>query len=263
MQIGAMNHPMRDVVAEISGFREMGFDFVDLTLEPARAQPGVLDVAAVAAALAGTGLGVVGHTAWFLPIASSFDRVRQAALDELTSCLDVFARLQVRRVNVHPDQRVSLYDREWVIERNADALRFLVARAAEREIQLMAENVPGLFNTPETLRRLLDAVPGLAWHLDVGHANLGAPRNQTERLLESCGDRLVHVHLSDNKGGDADLHLPLGAGTIDWRWVVDVLRRFGYDGTITLEVFSPDPEYLALSRRKLRRWWDEGPAPAG
>ena len=259
MQIGAMNHPMRDVVGEISAFREIGFDFVDLTLEPARANPGVLDVKAVAAALADTGLGVVGHTAWFLPIASSFGRVRQAALDELVACLDVFAELRVRRVNVHPDQRVSLYDREWVIERNADALRYLVARATERGIQLMAENIPGLFNSPETLRRLFDSVPGLAWHLDVGHANLGAPGNATQRLIESCGDRLVHVHLSDNKGGDADLHLPLGAGTIDWRWVVSVLKHAGYDDTITLEVFSPDAEYLAMSRRKLRQLWNETP----
>ncbi|SRR5579883_2198192 len=257
MQIGAMNHPMRDAVGEISSFREMGFDFVDLTLEPARAHPDALDVKAVADALSASGLGAVGHTAWFLPIASSFDRVRQAALDELTACLDVFAQLQIRRVNVHPDQRVSLYERGWVVERNADALRYLVTRAAERDIQLMVENIPGLFNTPETLRGLLDAVPGLAWHLDVGHANLGAPRNATEHLLESVGDRIAHVHLSDNKGGDADLHLPLGAGTIDWRWVVTVLKRFGYDGTITLEVFSPDSDYLAMSRRKLRRLWDE------
>lgn len=257
MQIGAMNHPMRDVVEEIRSFRENGFDLIDLTLEPDRAHPDALDVAAVAAALTETGLGAVGHTAWFLPIASSFDRVRQAALDEMVRCLDVFARLGVQRVNVHPDQRVSLYERDWVVERNAGALRFLTEQAGQRRIQLMAENVPGLFNRPETLRKLFAAAPDLAWHLDVGHANLGAPANTTEHLLEEFGDRLAHVHLSDNKGGDADLHLPLGAGTIDWRWVVGLLKRYHYDGTITLEVFSPDSEYLAISRRKLRRLWDE------
>lgn len=256
MLIGAMNHPMRDVVGEIYSFREMGFDFVDLTLEPARARPDVLDVRSVAAALADTGLSAVGHTAWYLPIASPFDRVRQAALDELTSCLDVFAQLGIRRANVHPDQRVSLYDRTWIVERNADSLRYLVQRAAERGIQMMVENIPGLFSQVEMLRRLLDAAPGLAWHLDVGHANLATPANLSEQLLQAFADRLVHVHLSDNKGGDADLHLPLGAGTIDWRWVIDTLKRHHYDGTITLEVFSPDTEYLAISRRKLRHLWD-------
>jgi sugar phosphate isomerase/epimerase len=256
MLIGAMNHPMRDVVAEIRGFREMGFDFVDLTLEPDRALPNVLDVTSVASALAETGLAAVGHTAWYLPIASPFDRVRQAACDELIHCFDVFAQLGVQRVNVHPDQRVSLYDRDWIVERNADSLRFLAGRATERGLQLMVENIPGLFGQVEVLRRLFEAVPNVAWHLDVGHANLGVPSNVTERLIEGLRDRLVHVHLSDNRGGDADLHLPLGAGTIDWRWVVDVLKQYEYDGTITLEVFSPDVEYLSISRRKLRRLWD-------
>ena len=256
MRIGAMNHPMRDVVAEIRSFREMGFDFIDLTLEPGRASPGRIDVRAVREALAESGLGTVGHTAWFLPIASAFDRLREAALEEMVHCLDVFAEIGVRLVNLHPDQRVPLHDRDWVIERNVDAIRRLVELAAERDIRIMAENVPGVFNSEDVLRRLFSAVPDLLWHLDVGHANLGSPSNTTDSLLAAFRERLAHVHLSDNKGGDADLHLPLGAGLIDWQWVVSTLKQHRYDGTITLEVFSPDHDYLMMSRQKLRRLWD-------
>src|SRR5690348_5009157 len=106
MIIGAMNHAMRDVGGEIRRFRAQGFDFVDLTLEPERARPRDLDLEVVRRALAETGLTVVGHTAWYLPIASPFESVRRAALDELTACLDVFAQLNVDRMNVHPDFRV-------------------------------------------------------------------------------------------------------------------------------------------------------------
>jgi sugar phosphate isomerase/epimerase len=65
------------------------------------------------------------------------------------------------------------------------------------------------------------------------------------------------VHLHDNKGGSADLHLPLGTGTVDVRGAVGLLKRFGYDGTITLEVFTPDPHHLAYSRDLLQRIWRE------
>lgn len=258
MRIGAMNHPMRDVVAEIRRFQTLGFDFLDLTLEPERASPTSLDVAAVASALDEAGLAAIGHTAWYLPIASPIDRVRQAALDELTACLDVFARLGIGWVNVHPDQRVpSLFPRDWVVDRNIDSLTTLFERARDRSIGLMLENIPGPFNQVDSLTRVFTAVPGLRWHLDVGHANLGTLANSSGDLLAAIGSHLVHVHLSDNKGGDADLHLPLGVGTIDWRWAVGLLKQHGYDGTITLEVFSPDADYLALSRRKLRQLWDE------
>ena len=56
----------------------------------------------------------------------------------------------------------------------------------------------------------------------------------------------------------ADLHLPLGSGNLDLRKEIGALKRCGYDGTITLEVFTPDKHFLAYSRDVLRRVWDEG-----
>ena len=46
----------------------------------------------------------------------------------------------------------------------------------------------------------------------------------------------------------------------DWSCVdlvpVKALKQSGYDGTITLEVFSPDKRYFELSREILRKTWD-------
>ena len=39
MLIGAMNHPARPVIEEIEWMGELGFDFIDLTLEPPAAVP--------------------------------------------------------------------------------------------------------------------------------------------------------------------------------------------------------------------------------
>jgi sugar phosphate isomerase/epimerase len=73
---------------------------------------------------------------------------------------------------------------------------------------------------------------------------------------------LRHVHLHDNKGGNADLHLPLGTGTVDTPRYIRALKAAGYDGTITLEVFTPDRHHLDYSRQVLRALWDQAPAPA-
>ena len=71
-------------------------------------------------------------------------------------------------------------------------------------------------------------------------------------LLAACS-----ISNCDNRGGNADLHLPLGAGNIDVRKEIGALKRCGYDGPITLEVFTPDRQFLAYSRDVLRRIWDE------
>ena len=66
MMIGAMNHPARDVLKEIEWIGRMGFDFIDLTLEPPMALPRNLNFTDVRAALDANGLKVVGHTAYRL-----------------------------------------------------------------------------------------------------------------------------------------------------------------------------------------------------
>ena len=52
MRIGTMNHPGRDVREEIERIVALGFEFIDLTLEPPLACARGMDVKAVAAALA-------------------------------------------------------------------------------------------------------------------------------------------------------------------------------------------------------------------
>ena len=79
MQIGAMNHPAHDPVAEIEWIGTHGFDFVDFTLEPPAADPDQIDADAIRAVLDRIGLGVVAHTAYYLPLGSPFARIRERA----------------------------------------------------------------------------------------------------------------------------------------------------------------------------------------
>lgn len=257
MLIGTMNHPAREVLHEIDWIESMDFDFVDLTLEPPLACSGRIDVEAIRDRLAASGLAVVGHTAFYLPLCSPFEAIRRAAVEELKTCLRVFARLGASWMNLHPDSHAPFYDRRFVIERNLQSIREVLPLAQELGVGLMVENLPGSFNSPGQLAEILDSIPELGLHLDIGHANLLTPHNTTQDLLALYGRRLRHVHLHDNKGGSADLHLPLGAGTMDVRQQLRALRAAGYDGTITLEVFTTDREYLIHSREVLRRLWEE------
>ena len=258
MLVGAMNFPGRSVIKEIHRIAEDRFDFVDLTLEPPATW--LPDGKEIAPLLGDLGLGVVGHTAWHLPIASPFKELRVQSRDLYRRGLDCFADAGVTLVNVHPDQRVPMHSLDQVRKMNADAISLLAQDAAQRGITLMVENLDRLFADVPDLKAILDAVPEVGFHLDVGHANLQLGRgqkNRTKDLLAAFGDRLSHVHLSDNRGGEGDLHLPLGAGAIDWPGAARTLKNAGWDGTVTLEVFSREREYLRMSRKLWLNWWSE------
>lgn len=255
MQLGAMNNPMIDIVEEIQLISDLGFDFIDLTLEPEETSCTKLDADRVRRAVDAGGLDIVGHTAWYLPVASPYPEIREVAIAELKRCMQLFQDLGVKKMNLHPMMKVPLHEMDWIIAQNVDALARLVEMAEPMGIHVMLENMPN-FSRVSHIKPILEAVPEAMLLLDVGHANLDSPYNHTEEILAHFGTRLAHVHVSDNRGGHDDMHLPLGVGNINWVWVVRALKNASYDGTITIEVFGDDDDYLVMSRDKLKRIWD-------
>ena len=258
MLIGAMNHPAQPLANEMEWMAAMGLGFIDLTLEPPQTASWKTDGREVRRLCEKFGLRVVGHTAFYLPLASAIKELRQAAVHELCRCIDVFAQAGAKYMNVHPDRYTPMHNRDFFIEGNIESLGELIEHGKKYGIGLMVENLPGDYNNAQQLGELLNPLPDLGLHLDIGHANLLVPANTTSEILAAFGDRLRHVHLHDNKGGHEDLHLPLGAGNIDVRRAVHALKECRYDGTITLEVFSADKHYFQYSAEVLRRVWDEG-----
>jgi sugar phosphate isomerase/epimerase len=255
MQVGAMNHPGEPLEREIAWMAELELDFIDLTLEPPAAATWQVQPAKVRTLLSDHSLGVVGHTAYYLPIGSSFESLRRAAVEELKRAVEVFAEIGAKWMNVHPDGHAPFTDERTVVQRNVQSLQELVAFAAPLGVGVMLENVPGRFNSVAQLGPIFDAVADAALHLDIGHCNLSVARSTAGELISRFARRLAHVHIHDNRGGHADLHLALGMGDLDVPAHVRQLREAGYDGTITLEVFSRDRHFLSYSRDRLRELW--------
>lgn len=257
MLIGTMNHPERPIFEEIAWMADLGMEFLDLTFEPPATPSWEVDTRAIRAALEHSHMGVVGHTAWYIPMASTIPEVRAGAVAELKRCLQKCGEVGAKWMNMHPDRHTPWHPRSFYIEQNLRTFHELLPEAQRCGVGLMIENLPGDYNSAPQLGELLDAMPELGLHLDIGHANLIVPHNTTEEILAAYGKRLRHVHLHDNKGGHADLHLPLGTGTVDLSQTLKAVQQTGYDGTITLEVFTPDRHHLIYSRDVLRSTWND------
>jgi sugar phosphate isomerase/epimerase len=193
MIIGAMNHPQRDVFQEIKWMADLGLEFIDLTLEPPAAASWRVDGKAIRRAIEDHNFEVVGHTAFYLPMAHPMEEVRRGAVDELRRCLDIFGEVGAKWMNLHPDRHAPMHDRAFYIERNLQSLRELLPHAQGCGVGLMVENLPDGFNSPEQLSELLDPLPEIGLHIDIGHANLMTFHNTTGPLCARYGDRLRHV----------------------------------------------------------------------
>jgi sugar phosphate isomerase/epimerase len=253
MKLGVMNNPAADPVGAIKKIADNGFDFIDLTLEYPQAHIDAINRDAVLKALEETGLGTVGHTAYYLPFASPMGEIREAAIRDVIRGLDFFKEAGARVVTVHPDAGRGAIDQSTIISLNALSFKIISDEAEKRGLTVVAENVPGHFSSVESLKTLLATVPALRFHLDVGHAHIRG--NRFRQLLSAFKSKLLHVHLSDNRFR-ADDHMPIGAGNIDWDQVIPAIKKTGYDSTVTLEVFSPDLRYVVASKEKVLELWN-------
>src|SRR5918998_5563924 len=104
-----MNDPAVDPVREARWAAQNGFDFIDLTLEGPSAGVEMLDRAALADVLVSTGLGIVGHTAWYLPFGSPIRQVRAGAVAAVEEAFEPLAALGATLVNVHVDKGIAAF----------------------------------------------------------------------------------------------------------------------------------------------------------
>src|SRR5262249_2144974 len=139
---------------------------------------------------------IVGHTTPFLPFGSPYEGVRRQCVEVIVRSLDVFAELGVSVVNMHVNHNRGAEGEEENIVNNRWSFERASAAAQERGMRLMLEHFGKPYATIGNLRKIMDHVPGLGFHLDIGHANLWREGNWTEEILEAFGDRLCHVHIS-------------------------------------------------------------------
>jgi sugar phosphate isomerase/epimerase len=254
MLIGMMNNPRLSVYKEIEGIGEAGYDFVDLTIEGPTLD---VDRIRVRELLERYSLRVVGHTDPCLPYAYPLDSVRRACLQELERCAEIFSSIGAEMMNIHPCYSSPPSMKRDLVKHHIDALGPIARMAEDHGLVLVLENFKAPFDRISTFESLFSAVPELCLHLDFGHTHIG--KDDARVFCRSLGDKLRHVHFSDNRAAEDD-HMPLGAGNVDWNGAVKALKAIEYDGTITLEIFCGTTAvrfaYTNISKHLLLDLWN-------
>jgi len=156
-------------------------------------------------------------------------------LPKVLALFPVMQSLTMRFLTVHLwlDRR---FVRRNALDSKLDILRKMVEKAAEYAITVCIEN---LSEEAEDLEPAFHEIPSLMMTLDLGHGELLCEENRSLGFIDRFPERIKHVHLHDNRGGNAptdDLHLPPGDEVIDLKGLFEALHGIHYDRTVTLEL---------------------------
>lgn len=242
----------------------LGFDGVEIWGGRPHAWPWDMDAAAVAeikTLRSRYGLEIPMYTpadlGMGLSICSPSPKERAEAISHYRRSVDAAADMEVPMVLVvadHPGYRADAGD-SW--EMLVDAAVNLADYAAVAGVSLCFEPL-----TPAESPVLVTADDCVALLASVGRPNLCAmldvvpPTVVCEPLssyFTKLGDKMAYIHLC-NSDGVTDAHQSLDDGVLDIPDVLDQFRAHGYDGFVTLELYSAslrDPEVLAATTMRL------------
>jgi sugar phosphate isomerase/epimerase len=239
MLIGATGKSVDD----IASLKSLGFDFGEVLISTPRSRRYWWEA------------GITSNQDKFFliahgPLEDPSDDIRYLRdhyLPTLKATIETAARIGIALLTIHLTLDSSM-NHSLLIEKKR-ALKELVDYGRRSNVAISLENVS---ESVEDLEAVLDAVPGLAVTVDVGHAHLVSPRTPFE-IIRRVGSSIRHVHLHDNHG-DEDIHLSIGEGRIDFPGILRELVNSGYDATLTLELLA---QYLMSSRKRVKALLEE------
>ena len=257
-----MNFPIKPLIQEIEEFGEMGFDYVELTMDPPEATPQKIlaQKKPIQDLLHRYGMGIIGHLPTFVWTSDLYESLRKVSIQETLDALEAGVELGIEKVVLHPGYISGLG--KFILDKakgyGMESIKTLLNKATSLGMTLCIENMfpqAHFLSKPHEFQEVFESFPDLRLALDIGHANLGGGKNKSSEFIHQYGYRISHIHANDNFGKE-DNHLPVGAGIIDFEKILKELNEAQYDETLTLEVFSRDREYLKISKDKIKRIWE-------
>jgi sugar phosphate isomerase/epimerase len=253
---GFTNDSLPEAVRQIAGH---GYDGVELLADEPHAYFPTFsesDRADLLSALDETGLAVSNVNAntatgyyddappspFFEPsIVTDDDERRQWRIDYTKRAVDLAADTGAPAVCVATGRALPGNPPPRAYETLVESLHELLDYAEPRGVDIGIEFEPELLieNTAETLE-LIDDVgrSSLGVNLDIGHAAVYG-EELTETIHQAAG-HITGVHVEDIAGGRRGKHYHLipGLGDIDFESVFEAFDDVGYDGFVTVELYT-------------------------
>jgi sugar phosphate isomerase/epimerase len=154
-------------------------------------------------------------------------------IGKIDRAVELAEAVEAPLVVVHPPYRWQAAYRRWLrdeLPSIADRTHVRVAVENMFPLRLRGRKV-GAFHAIRTLEDL-EGFGHVV--LDTSHAAVAGL--DLLDALERLGERLAHVHLSNNAGRGWDSHLPLDEGVLPIDAFLEALAASGYAGAISLEI---------------------------
>jgi sugar phosphate isomerase/epimerase len=128
------------------------------------------------------------------------------------------------------------------LERTIRILQELVPAAEDLDMLICLENHAGSnLETVEDYTRVCEAIPSARVGICIDTGHFDASDVDMDQLIGELGERVLHIHVKENRGRGRVGFTRFGEGTTDNHHIVEQMVQRGYSGYITVEL-SPQSD---------------------
>jgi sugar phosphate isomerase/epimerase len=178
---------------------------------------------------------------------------RQVRIDHTKRALTLAKELGARCITTEPGGPLEGRSRSECLKLFVEMLKPVVEHAEKEQMLLLVEPEPDLLI--ETADEYLEfasilSSPFLGLNFDIGHSY--CVKDDPPATIRRLGKLIHHVHLEDIAATRVHHHLVPGEGAIDFGATLSALKEIGYDGWVTIELYTchENPDQAARTARE-------------
>jgi sugar phosphate isomerase/epimerase len=144
---GLLTNPSIEIISEISKIYDLNFDYAEIGIEGPEGNPDIINKKKkdeIVRLLERFNQKPIGHTAYWIDLASDYDYIRHAWILEAIGEIKTARRMGINLINFHANINGMFYGkaRKLVLDNLVKSLREIVRQAKKYKVDIMLENVP-------------------------------------------------------------------------------------------------------------------------
>ncbi len=193
-------------------------------------------------------LGDVYHPSWI----EADNKLREIRVKHTIDCIYLAKKLGAKNLSTEPGGPISIQKTEVgshvLLKIFAEGLKKVKNIAEENNVKILVEPEPSLLiENSEQFLHLMKTICSdfIKLNFDIGHFYC-VKEDPSETILKLI-DYIEHFHLSDIAYNRVHYHLIPGIGSINFEQVFDTIKKIGYKGFVTVELYpyQDNPIYVA------------------
>ena len=195
-------------------------------------------------------IGNVYHPSWI----EADNKLREIRVKHTVDCIYLARKLGAKNLSTEPggpiNRQKTALESSALLKIFTDELKKVTHIAEENSVKILVEPEPSLLiENSQQFIQLMKIICSdyIKLNFDIGH--FYCVKEDPSETIVKLIDYIEHFHLSDISSNRVHYHLIPGIGSIDFEKIFDTIKKIGYKGFVTVELYPYQDNPIEVAKQ--------------